>query len=447
MDPKKIALLFAALISGFFSASSYAGEEKMLHFLKEDRLLVIAPHPDDETLAAAGTIQAAVEAGAQVRVLYLTHGESNEISALFYQKKPLILKSDFLKIGNIRRSEAVQAMALLGLKIEQFYFLGYPDLGTMPIWEKHWEGARPFRSFFTRINKVVYEDDFSYGKYYKGYNIVHDLEKILSEYKPTIILSSAPFDLNLDHQAAYLFLNVALLNLESDLQPPPKVYLYLIHSKFWKKNNRFEPESVLEPPPVAGFESLHWTRVFLSPAQLGKKEEAVRLYKSQLSYSREFLLSFVRKNEIFAEYPYEKIQADPGLDAEMVVGSPTPSGGDVVYKMSSSELFIDLPLMYPVDEMGAVTLELFGYKKGIPFSVMPKLNFRLFGNKMFVKNGLYSFFDKGILYRIEKGRLLVRISLKTLKDPELLFVTTRTAKDELSLDFGSWRVLVLDQSR
>ena len=37
--------------------------------------LIIAPHPDDESLASGGLIQRAVAAGARVRVLFLPHGE------------------------------------------------------------------------------------------------------------------------------------------------------------------------------------------------------------------------------------------------------------------------------------------------------------------------------------------------------------------------------------
>jgi len=40
------------------------------------RLLVLAPHPDDEVLGAAGMIEAAVRRGADVRVVVATDGEA-----------------------------------------------------------------------------------------------------------------------------------------------------------------------------------------------------------------------------------------------------------------------------------------------------------------------------------------------------------------------------------
>src|SRR5436309_73025 len=39
------------------------------------RLLVVAPHPDDEVLAAGGLIHHVVSIGGQVRVVYLTDGD------------------------------------------------------------------------------------------------------------------------------------------------------------------------------------------------------------------------------------------------------------------------------------------------------------------------------------------------------------------------------------
>ncbi|HXV18872.1 MAG TPA: PIG-L family deacetylase, partial [Candidatus Omnitrophota bacterium] len=60
-----------------------------------ERYLILAPHPDDETLAAGGLIQGAVRSAAHVKIIYLTSGENNLISAIFYHKKPFPGRSDF----------------------------------------------------------------------------------------------------------------------------------------------------------------------------------------------------------------------------------------------------------------------------------------------------------------------------------------------------------------
>ncbi len=201
-----------------------------IRFSETDRVLVVAPHPDDETLGCGGVIQAALEAHAAVEVLYLTHGDHNEMASLFYLKKPLVVKSDFIRSGQIRMREAENAMAFLGVIKKNLIFLGYPDFGTENIWRRHWtDKNKPFRSFITRINKVPYVDDFSYGRPYRGENIAEDFEKVLLLYKPTRVFVTPPFDLNPDHRACYLYLNVALLDLGGKI-PAPEVTLYLIHA-------------------------------------------------------------------------------------------------------------------------------------------------------------------------------------------------------------------------
>ena len=145
-------------------------------FSKESRVLIIAPHPDDETLSTGGLIQSAVEANAHVKVVYLTHGDYNEIASIFFKKWPLLTTADFIKSGQIRKKEAVAAMSVLGLGEKDLTFLGYPDFGTLSIWRSHWGETKPFRSFITRINKVPYKDDFSYGMPYRGDNVVRDFE-------------------------------------------------------------------------------------------------------------------------------------------------------------------------------------------------------------------------------------------------------------------------------
>jgi len=420
-----------------FSPALWASD---FSFTPKDRVLVVAPHPDDEALGAAGAIQAAVEAGADVHVVYLTHGESNEISALFYQKKPMILKSDFVKVGRVRKREAVEAMALLGVPEKNLIFFGYPDMGTMPMWERFWSSVKPFRSFFTRINKVIQDDDFSSGKYYRAYNITHDFEKVLLDEKPTHIFVTAPFDLNLDHQAAYLFLTVSLLNLDDEIGPPPAVHLYMIHGHDWPRPRGYLPQEELVPPDVEGAPSPKWNRYPLTDAQRSLKEDSLLCYDSQLSYSKNFLLSFVRKNEIYAENSPETVVASSRLSFASWIAH-SGNGEEVRYGAGEKELFVEIPLLYALDEMGTFSTNIFGYKNGVPFTGMPKLRFRLFGDRLFVKDGARNFFDPGVRFKISAGRLFLEVPLKSLHDPEVLFVSTRTAKNRMAFDFGSWRVL------
>ena len=412
------------------SASADA-ENTPLAFGPADRLLVIAPHPDDEALGLGGLLQRAKASKAQVRVLYLTNGESNEIAALFYQKRPLLLKSDFVKSGSIRQKEARDAMALIGITPEELIFLGYPDGGMLSLWLKHWGAwARPYRSLFT-------------GRMFKGDEVVRDMEHTLLAFQPTHIFVTAPFDLNQDHQAAYLYTEVALMNVRDGFQPVPAIQTYLVHAHRWPEPKRFLPENdLLIPTHIEWASEVHWNKFPLTPAEVKKKGDVILQYKSQFSFKKNFLLAFARKNEIIADYPVEKVVKVSSLpEAGGVAFEEDAISGDVRYKVFGDELWIGIPMSNMLDEMGMLSTYVFGYRRGFPFSDMPKLLFKLFGNKMVVYDGAHNLNDPKIVYRLEKDRLYLRIPLKRLKNPEFLFVSTRSAKEEMSLDFGSWRLL------
>ena len=115
--------------------------------------------------------------------------------------------------------------------------------------------------------------------------------------------------------------------------------------------------------------------------------------------------------------------------------------GDVRYKVVGKELWVEIPLVNAIDEMGVLTAYIFGYRPGFLFADMPKLALKLFGNKMFAYDGSRTFHDPSLVYRLEKERLLMRVPLKLLKEPKGFFVSTRNAKEAMSLDFGAWKQL------
>ncbi len=439
-----LSLWILICVSG---GTASAASGAVWNFSKEDRILLVAPHPDDEALGAGGLVQSAASAGASLRIVYLTQGESNEVSSIFYRRKPLLLKSDFIRNGRIRRAEAVDAMASLGLDASNLIFFGYPDFGTMKIWQAYWgEGAPAYRSLITRINKVLYKDDFSYGQTFKGENVVRDFERVLLDFQPTRIFVTAPFDLNSDHQAAFLFLQVARMNLEEQLKSAPPVSLYVVHAHEWPQPKKYAPELALGSPTPSSWKEPTWDAYPLTQDETEKKQKAILRYTSQIAYKRNFLLSFARANEIFAEAVQETVGEEKGESIDKALASAPPAEGDVRYRRIGPELLIDIPLSVPMDEMGMLKTYVFPYRKGYPFAEMPKLSFGLFGNRLFVKDGLKEVFEPGLKYRLEKKRLLVRLPVRLLKDPDHLFVSTRTARDELSLDFGSWRILEMSRT-
>lgn len=104
-----------------------AGE---LQLSSRDRVLVLAPHPDDETLAAGDVIQSALAAGAALRVVFATDGDDNPWPQRWIEKRWRIGPRERRRWGARRRCEAAAALASLGLDApEAARFLGWPDQG------------------------------------------------------------------------------------------------------------------------------------------------------------------------------------------------------------------------------------------------------------------------------------------------------------------------------
>lgn len=80
----------------------------------KDRVLVMAPHPDDEVLGCGGIIQRAVKMGLPVHVLFLTYGDANPWSSIAYHKWPVVMPEEVIAMGYIRHREACAAAKVLG---------------------------------------------------------------------------------------------------------------------------------------------------------------------------------------------------------------------------------------------------------------------------------------------------------------------------------------------
>src|SRR5262245_10454423 len=80
---------------------------------KLGRVLVLAPHPDDESLGCGGTMALLAEDGAEVRALIATDGEATRGAALAPEQ-----------IAERRRAEATEAGRAVGATVD---FLGLPD--------------------------------------------------------------------------------------------------------------------------------------------------------------------------------------------------------------------------------------------------------------------------------------------------------------------------------
>ena len=81
-------------------------------------LMVLAPHPDDESIGCGGLIALATDRGREVHVLVLTDGTGS------HPKSP---STPHARLRAMREAEARDAVALLGVTPERLRFLGQPD--------------------------------------------------------------------------------------------------------------------------------------------------------------------------------------------------------------------------------------------------------------------------------------------------------------------------------
>ena len=107
-----------------------------LTFRASDRLLVFAPHPDDETIATGELIQLAIAAGAAVRVVFATDGDNNPWPQRWVERRWRIDAAARARWGARRRAEAQAALARLGVPADAARFLGWPDLGLTGLLER-----------------------------------------------------------------------------------------------------------------------------------------------------------------------------------------------------------------------------------------------------------------------------------------------------------------------
>jgi len=420
---------------------------------ESDRILVLAPHPDDEVLGAGGVLGEAVRRGLPVRVVFLTHGDSNEWSFLAYCKRPVVLPSGALAMGALRQREALAAAAALGVPARDLTFLGYPDYGTLDIWRSHWASRPPDRGRITRARAVPYSTAFRPGAPFKGEEILSDLETILREFRPTRIFVSHPADHHPDHAALYLFTRVALWDLQGEIAPT--VHPFLVHYPGWPRR-AFRPGEELSPPDRL-LASFHWQSRELEPAEVAAKRLALVKHRTQYGYSASRLLPFVRSNELYGDLAVPVLAAEEGgsvrlldfHDAAAAPPDPGEEGSELVdlqgltVRRIGTQLEIAMDLQQPMAEGSAVSLSAFGYRPDLPFAAMPKLEIAIEPHSYAVRDQR-RILPRGTAWATAAGRRLVaRLPLASLNDPRRLFLQVRSGSRRSALGQTPWWIVEL----
>ena len=229
------------------SLTHYAG----LHLLGEnlevgakDRVLVIAPHPDDESIASGGLLQAAHAAGAAIRLLLLTDGDNNPWPQRWIEKRWRIGAGERARWGARRRAEAQAALRVLGVDAHAVRFLGLPDLG---------------------LTQLLMRNDAA---------LTSPLHALLDEFAPTMLVFPAPSDRHPDHNAAHVALRFALLHSAAT----PRLLTFAVHGAATAADEVALP---------------------LDRARRERKQAAIQAHATQMQFSRRRFLAFAAERERF----------------------------------------------------------------------------------------------------------------------------------------------------
>ncbi len=423
-----------------------------LEFSDQDRILVLAPHPDDEVLGAGGVIQKAKSLGLPVKVAFFTHGDSNQWSFILYRKHPVFMPAAVQQMGLVRRDEAVKASSILGLDSKELTFLGYPDFGTLSIWLSHWGERKALRSLMTRVSAVPYQGAYRFGAPYKGEEIVADLRALLREFKPTKIFVSHPADHNGDHLALYLYLRVALW--DEGMSNSVALYPYLIHYIGWPIPKGLVPNKDLLPPDALK-NNVTWTQYHLSDEELVAKKKALLAHKTQYASSPKYLLSFVRNNELFGDF--RRMQLHVNQDAEVFSNKhrfmpliELPEEFNNQEKMAfigvewkfvrwqGDDLIISIQLSKPLANSVEAFVYIFGYNPTTPFAKMPKIGVKLGARSYSVYDQKKRIAQSSIKIKRTASDVTLVVPLKFLGNPDRILTSAHTYLGSVPLDTSSW---------
>lgn len=227
------------------------------------RIIIFAPHPDDETLGCGGVIAKHVREGHDVFVIYLTDGR--------YALKEIGEDSlDPILIRRYRKIDALKAAEILGVPKKNLFFLNIEDQNL----RKHLNDTQ---------RKVV---------------------KILKNISPHIVYIPQKFEYNIDHRLTYLVAKIAL----NELKLSPIEFQYAIAWKF--------PFNILANVLgirlfgifICKFLKSKLVRIDVSKF-LPIKRKAIYAYKSQISFlfpnqkkvalRPSFLSKFLKNEEFF----------------------------------------------------------------------------------------------------------------------------------------------------
>lgn len=215
--------------------------------------LVVAPHPDDESLGAGGTMSLLRDAGLPVFALFVSDGSQSHPNSATHPAEVL---------RGLREVEARDALSILGILPENALFLRLPD------------------------TQVPTPDEAGFGE------VVRAIATRLSEFRPATVLVPWRRDPHRDHRATWQLLRQAVATLDY----PARVLEYPIW--LWELGQDAD-----QPRP----DEVRVLRVDITPA-VTRKKRAIAAHRSQVTrLIHDDPTAFYLSPELLAHFdvPYE----------------------------------------------------------------------------------------------------------------------------------------------
>lgn len=197
-----------------------------------DRVLILAPHPDDETLGCGGTVRLLIEAEKNIKVVFLTSGERGDPA----QEVPPVVQFSGSAAGScvtdyslMREREAERALRVLG--VSDYAFLRFPDRG-------------------------IHENNT---------DVLRRLLETTDEFKPDTVYAPSMVELNPDHRAAAaLAMEIQRRYMRSSTESDSRALIRIVF---------YEVTTPLRPNILVDIASVY-----------RRKKRALKRYRSQLKH-------------------------------------------------------------------------------------------------------------------------------------------------------------------
>lgn len=191
---------------------------------KNEKIIIFVAHPDDEVLGCGGFITK-YSSDNKFKVVFIAEGETCRM------KKNETLKH-YKKNITERNNQSKKALRLLGVQNLNFYNFRCGELHKMPM---------------LKINKLI--------------------EREISLFKPTIILTHSENDLNLDHSIISKSVKVSTRPVKKIAKNMKLILNFeVLSSSEWNISKVFKPNFFIE----------------LSKKNLEKKIKALEIYKNEI---------------------------------------------------------------------------------------------------------------------------------------------------------------------